>query len=91
MLWKEGFRRLLDHDATGRANYIDTLRVYLDNNFNAQKAAAALHISRNSLLSQLERINVLLDEDLRDLKVRFRYELTLLLYDKYISEKSLNQ
>jgi hypothetical protein len=88
MLWKEGFRRLLEHDINGRADYINTLRAYLDNNLNAQRAAAALHISRNSLLSQLERINALLGEDLRDPKVRFRYELSLLLYDKYINEYS---
>jgi DNA-binding PucR family transcriptional regulator len=86
MLWKEGFRRLLDHDIKGRANYIETLRAYLDHNLNAQRAAAALYISRNSLLSQLERIHALLDEDLKDPDVRFRYELSLLLYDKYMNE-----
>ncbi len=85
MLWKEGFKRLLEHDINGRADYINTLRVYLDNNLNAQRAAADLHISRNSLLSQLERINALIDEDLKDPKVRFRYELTMLLYDKHIN------
>lgn len=86
MLWKEGFKRLLDHDITGRADYIDTLRAYLDNNLNAQRAAAALYISRNSFLSRLERINALLNENLEDPKVRFWYELSLLLYDKYKNE-----
>jgi hypothetical protein len=85
MLWKEGFRKLLDHDINGRADYINTLRAYLENNMNAQRAAAALHISRNSLLSQLDRINAMLGEDLKDPNVRFRYELTMLLYDKYIN------
>jgi hypothetical protein len=83
MLWKEGFKKLLDHDTTGRANYIETLRAYLDNNLNTQRTAEVLHISRNSLLSQLERINALVHEDFDDPKVRFRYELTLLLFDKY--------
>ncbi|MCB2173558.1 helix-turn-helix domain-containing protein [archaeon] len=82
MLWQEGFTKLIEHDATGRAPYINTLRAYLDNNMNAQKAASVLHISRNSLLSQLERINALIEEDLKDPKVRFRYELSMLLYDK---------
>jgi Regulator of polyketide synthase expression len=86
MLWKEGFNRLLDHDINGRADYIDTLRAYLDNNLNGQRAADALYISRNSFLSRLERINALLNEDLDDPKVRFRYELSLLLYDKYKNE-----
>lgn len=86
MLWKEGFKRLLEHDVKGRSNYIDTLRAYLDNNLNALRAADALYISRNSFLSRLERINALIDEDLNDPQVRFRYELSLLLYDKYKHE-----
>ena len=86
MLWKEGFKRLLEHDINGRADYVDTLREYLNNNLNAQKTAAALNISRNSLLSRLERINALLAEDLKDPQVRFRYELSLFLYDKYANE-----
>ncbi|MDR1184289.1 MAG: helix-turn-helix domain-containing protein [Coriobacteriales bacterium] len=81
MLWSEGFRKLIEHDEKGRANYVETLRAYLNNNLNTHRAAAALYISRNSLLAQLERINVLLKEDLKDPEVRFRYELSLLLYD----------
>jgi hypothetical protein len=81
MLWSEGFRKLIEHDAKGRANYVETLRAYLNNNLNTHRAAAALYISRNSLLAQLERINALLKEDLKDPEVRFRYELSLLLYD----------
>lgn len=83
MLWSEGFRRLIDHDLKGRTSYIETLRAYLDNNLNANRAAAALYITRNAFLSRLERINALLDENLKDPKVRFRYELSLLLYDKW--------
>ena len=83
MIWSEGFRKLVAHDVNGRANYVETLRAYLDNNLNAHRAASKLYISRNSLLSQLERIQSLLGEDLADFKVRFRYELSLLLYDKW--------
>ena len=50
---------------------------------NANKAAATLFITRNSFLSRLERINTLLNEDMKDPKVRFRLELSLLLYDKW--------
>ena len=82
MLWPEGFKKLIAHDEKGRVNYVETLRAYLDNNLNANRAASKIYLSRNSLLSQLERINALLDEDLNDPKVRFRYELALLLYDK---------
>ena len=83
MLWNEGFRRLIAHDLKGRANYVETIRAYLANNLNAYRTAAELYISRNSLLSRLERILNLIGEDLNDPKVRFRYELSLLLYDKW--------
>ncbi len=83
MLWTEGFRKLVVHDIKGRADYLDTLRAYLDNDLNAQRTATALFISRNSFLSRLERINGLLNENLEDSKQRFRLELSLLLYDKY--------
>lgn len=83
MLWSEGFKRLEEHDIKGRVSYLETLRAYLNNNLNANRAAAALYITRNSFLSRLERINALLDEDLEDPKVRFRYELSLLLYDRW--------
>jgi hypothetical protein len=86
MLWQEGFRKLLEHDINGRADYVNTLRAYLDNNLNAQRAADALFISRNSFLSRLERMNALLNENLEDPRVRFRYELSLLIYDKYKNE-----
>jgi sugar diacid utilization regulator len=84
MLWNEGFRKLVRHDFNKvRANYVETLRAYLDNNLNAMRTAAALYISRNSFLSRIERVNALIGEDLFDPKVRFRYELSLLLYDKW--------
>lgn len=83
MLFTEGFKRLVKHDIDGRVSYIETLRAYLDNNLNANKAATTLYITRNSFLSRLERINTLLDEDIHDPRVRFRLELSLLLYDKW--------
>lgn len=86
MLQKEGFKRLLNHDLTGRVCYLETLKAYLDHHLNAQKTAMALQISRNSLLSQLERINALIEEDLNDPQVRFRYELSLLLHNKELHD-----
>lgn len=86
MLFNDGFRKLMVHDKTGRANYVETIRAYLNNNLNAYRTAAELNISRNSLLSRLERMQAMIDEDLSDIKVRFRYELSLLLFDKWSEE-----
>lgn len=82
MLWSKGFNRLVEHDLKGRVSYIETLRSFLDNNLNASRTAADLYITRNSLLSRLKRITALLEENLEDPEVRFRYELSLLLYNK---------
>ena len=86
MLFNDGFRKLMVHDKTGRANYVETIRAYLNNNLNAYRTAAELNISRNSLLSRLERMQAMINEDLSDIKVRFRYELSLLLFDKWSEE-----
>jgi hypothetical protein len=84
MLWTEGFRRLAEHDmGKSRVNYIETLRAYLHNNLNDSRTAAALYITRNSFLSRLERIRALIGDDLTNPKVRFRYELSLLLYERW--------
>jgi sugar diacid utilization regulator len=87
MIWSKGFQKLVEHDRTKfRASYVETLRAYLDNNLNDNRSAVALQITRNSFLSRLERVNALLGENLKDPKVRFRYELAVLLYEKYKNE-----
>ena len=83
LLWPEGFKNLIEHDKKGKVSYIETLRAYLYNNHNANQAASALFISRNSFLSRLERMTKLLSVDLNDPKSRFQVELSLFLYDRY--------
>lgn len=80
-LWGKGFKNLLDHDIHSKISYVETLSSYLKNNLNTSKAAAALYVSRNAFLSRLKRINKLLGEDFTDPKIRFTYELFLLLYE----------
>lgn len=64
--YPEGLKHLKAHDETSQVSYLDTLRVYLDNNLSVAKTAAALHLHRSTLLDRLAHITQLLGGDLRD-------------------------
>lgn len=79
MLYPIGLKRLMKHDESAGVSYIETLRVYLDENMNTVKTAKRLCIQRNSLLGRLERLKALLALDLHDPEVRLRLSLCLRL------------
>lgn len=60
---------------------IETLRVYLQNNGNANATAEELFIHRSSLLYRLEKIEALLDVDLSDSEARFNLMMAFKLND----------
>ena len=64
--YPEGVGRLKAHDEASQVSYMDTLRVYLDNNQSVTKTAAALFLHRSTLLDRLEHITQLLGGDLKD-------------------------
>ncbi len=82
MLYSPGFRRLLKYDSGTAVDYIETLKVYLEENLNSAKSARRLYISRNTFLARCERLCSVLQEDLNDPDVRFRLEVSLRLYEK---------
>lgn len=73
----DGMRRLAAHDADSPVSYMETLRVYLNNNMNITKTAADLHLHRSTLLERIARIERELDSDLKDPDVRLRIQLLL--------------
>ncbi len=79
LLFPKGLRRLIEHDESSQISYIDTLKVFLDNDRNTAKSAKALFISRNAMLSRLEKIDPLLGMNLDDPDARFRLDLCLRL------------
>ena len=57
---------LANYDAENRSNMLDTLRVYLDNDRNAQQCANKLYLHRNSLQYRVRRIQEIADINLDD-------------------------
>ncbi len=81
MLFTPGLKRLIEHNKTSSVDYIETLRVYLEEGRNDSRSASRLFICRNTFLYRLEKLTSILREDLNDSNVRFRLELCLRLND----------
>ncbi len=64
--YTDGMRRLKAHDETSSVSYLDTLRVYLENDRSVTRTAQALFLHRSTLLDRLEHITRLLGSDLKD-------------------------
>lgn len=68
---------LLSNDEMYGTQYIETLSALADNCLNMKKAAAELHIHRNTLLYRIEKIRKLTDFDLEDGDHLFQIQLSL--------------
>ena len=77
LLFPEGLRRLVDHDATSATSYVETLRTYLENNAGVAKTAADLYVHRSTLMERLTRIRRELGLDLADPDVQLRLRILL--------------
>lgn len=77
LFFSDGMRRLQAHDAQTSVSYLETLRVYLNNNMNITRTAADLYVHRSTLLERIARIERELGADLQDADVRLRIQLLL--------------
>ena len=64
--YPDGLKKLKAHDESSQVSYLETLRVYLDNNLSVTKTAAALYLHRSTLLDRLAHITQMLGCDLKD-------------------------
>ena len=64
--YPDGLKKLKAHDENSQVSYLETLRVYLDNNLSVTKTAAALYLHRSTLLDRLAHITQMLGCDLKD-------------------------
>ena len=76
-LLDEGLRRLVDHDASSTTSYVETLRVFLENDASVAKTASALYVHRSTLMERLSRIRRDLGIDLEDSDERLRLRILL--------------
>lgn len=66
VFYPEGLKLLKAHDESSQVSYLETLRIYLDNDLSATKTAAALYLHRSTLLDRLKNITNMLGGDLKD-------------------------
>lgn len=77
LYYSNGLRRLVEHDSISQVSYLDTLRVYLEQNMSITKTSSILYIHRSTLLERLTRIERELDTDLNDSNERLRLQILL--------------
>lgn len=76
-LLSDGLNTLIEHDKQSHVSYLQTLKVYLQQQMNLSQTAAQLYIHRTTLLERLRRIEAILGEDLNDPDVRLYLSLVL--------------
>ena len=91
MLFPPGMKYLLEHDGKSsiKANYIHTLRCFLENSMNVMKTAYALRIHRSTLQDRLAGIERLMELDLSDPEQRLRLMISLKLLQYKEAESEL--
>ena len=81
-LYSKGLRILIEHDRSSRTNYVKTLDTYLKNEMSISRTASELFLHRSSLLKRLNRIEKLLNADLKDADFRLYLRVCLYLFEK---------
>lgn len=73
----EGFRRLVSHDMNSGVSYMETLKVFLQENMSYTSAAEKLFVHRSTLIDRIARIERDLGIDLKDPSGRLLLEMLL--------------
>ena len=82
MICHEGLLELKKHDEENQTQYMETLRVYLEEHLSATQAARELFIHRSTFLYRLDRIREILQSDLDDPEEIFYLELSFRLLEQ---------
>ncbi len=91
LLFPEGLRRLVDHDKGSSTSYIETLRVYLDNNLSIARTSSDLFVHRSTLMERLVRIKRELGLNLDDADVQLRLRILLKAMQSRIELRSAQE
>ncbi|SFI78560.1 XylR N-terminal domain-containing protein [Thermoflavimicrobium dichotomicum] len=77
---KKTIGKLIEYDQEQQANFLLTLKTYLDLNGNLYKTAQKLHLSISGLRYRLNRIEELCGIDLKDSAILFKFQLAVQIY-----------
>ena len=72
-----GLKRLVEHDAGSAVSYLETLKIYLEQNMSVTRTASRLFLNRSTLLERMNRIKNLLDSDRQDAEERLLLQILL--------------
>ena len=75
--YPEGFQALLTHDAASDVSYLETLKVYLEENSSLSAASRRLYLHRSTLVERMERIEKELAVDLKNPDQRLHLQILL--------------
>lgn len=73
----DGLKELLAHDDSSAVSYLETLKVFLDENMSYAKTAQTLFVHRSTLIDRITRIERDLNIDLKDPEKRLYIHLLL--------------
>ncbi len=79
LLYTPGFRRILAHDADSTVDYLESLQIWLEEAGNEARAAARLHICRNTFLYRKKQMIAMLGGEADTAEGRFCLMLCLRL------------
>ncbi len=79
-------RRLMSYDLENNTDYLETFKVYLNNNCNVTETASQLYMHRNTLLHRIKRIEEILGTPFVDWETRRRL---LLSFDYFLLARDL--
>ena len=82
MICHEGLLDLKEQDEKNQTQYLETLRVYLEQHLSSTQAARELFIHRSTFLYRLDRIREILQSDLDDPEEIFYLELSFRLLEQ---------
>ena len=77
LYYPKGMAALIEHDRTSGVSYIETLRVFLEENMSYTAAARVLYVHRSTLIDRIDRIQRELGLDLNDAESRLRILMSL--------------
>ena len=80
-LFPRELRRVVEHDRTSAISYLETLRVFLNENMNYSKVAALLYVHRSTLVDRINKIEHNYGLDLHDPDTRLYLQLILKAMD----------
>jgi hypothetical protein len=79
--YPSGLKNVLEHDRTSGVSYLETLKVFLEENMSYTAAAQKLFIHRSTLIDRIARIERELHVNLQDSDQRLQLEILLKAID----------